>query len=123
MPWWEAILDSLAVVAVLLLFGFVFLFVRRRWLGRAGGAFECSVRTRIPKNVGGPRGWTLGLGRYTGDNLEWFRVFSFSPRPRHVFAAMRRSSAGGLRMVLRRSRCTRASVIDVDPTPHSSSWR
>lgn len=85
MPWWEAILDSLAVLAVLLLLGFLTLFVRRRWLGRFGGTFDCSIRTKIPKNPATPRGWTLGVGRYTGDQMEWFRIFSFSPRPRHVF--------------------------------------
>lgn len=85
MPWWEAILDSLGAVVVLAALGVVGLFLRRRWLGRFGGTFECSVRLRIPKNSGSPRGWTLGVGRYTGDQLEWFRIFSYSPRPRHVF--------------------------------------
>ncbi|HEY1117149.1 MAG TPA: DUF2550 domain-containing protein, partial [Acidimicrobiales bacterium] len=28
------------------------------------------------------RGWVLGLGRYRGERLEWFRIFSPSPRPR-----------------------------------------
>ncbi len=28
------------------------------------------------------RGWTLGIGRYSGDVLECFRIFSLSPRPR-----------------------------------------
>ena len=27
----------------------------------------------------------LGLGRYDGNDLEWFRVFSFSPRPKYTF--------------------------------------
>jgi hypothetical protein len=27
----------------------------------------------------------LGLGRYAGDDLEWYRAFSYSPRPKHVF--------------------------------------
>ena len=31
------------------------------------------------------RGWVLGIGRYSGDVLEWFRIFSLSPRPRHVW--------------------------------------
>lgn len=84
MPWWEAILDSLAVLAVLLLVCFIALFVRRRWLGRSGGVFECSIRSKVPKNPASPRGWKLGVGRYTGNQFEWFRIFSFSPRPRHV---------------------------------------
>jgi hypothetical protein len=88
MPWWETILDSLGAVAALIAAAFILLFVRRRLLGRSGGTFECSVRIKPPAKSGvvsSARGWTLGLGRYSGDSLEWFRVFSFSPRPRHVF--------------------------------------
>jgi hypothetical protein len=87
--WWEALLDSLGVVTALIALGFVFLFLRRRWIGRTGGSFECSVRFTPPsRNEGAAaaRGWTLGLARYVDDNIEWFRVFSFSPRPRHVFS-------------------------------------
>jgi hypothetical protein len=88
MPWWEAILDSLGGVAALIAVAFILLFVRRRLLGRSGGTFECSVRMKPPSKqtaAASARGWTLGLGRYSGDSLEWFRVFSFSPRPKHVF--------------------------------------
>ncbi|MBA3234016.1 MAG: DUF2550 domain-containing protein [Propionibacteriales bacterium] len=88
MSWWEAVLDSLGTLAVLAGLGLVALFVRRRWLSRLGGAFECSVRMRPPGRGGGPtasRGWMLGLARYRGDDLEWFRTFSFSPRPKHTF--------------------------------------
>ena len=35
------------------------------------------------------RGWLLGLGRYSGDALEWFRIFSLSPRPRVLAAPAR----------------------------------
>ncbi|MGA8847731.1 MAG: DUF2550 domain-containing protein, partial [Nocardioides sp.] len=34
----------------------------------------------------GGRGWILGLGRYSGERLEWFRVFSLSPRPKRTWA-------------------------------------
>ena len=30
------------------------------------------------------RGWVLGVGRFSGDELQWFRVFSFSARPRRT---------------------------------------
>jgi hypothetical protein len=30
------------------------------------------------------RGWSHGLARFAGDDLRWYRVFSFSPRPRRV---------------------------------------
>ncbi len=67
---------GLLFLAGALLFGFI---VRRRWLAREGGAIEMSYRLK-PKSQG--RGWALGVGRYDGDELEWFRVFSLSTRPR-----------------------------------------
>jgi hypothetical protein len=30
------------------------------------------------------KGWVFGIARYSGDRIEWFRVFSYSPRPRRV---------------------------------------
>ncbi len=70
------------VIAVVLLVPMVFLAVRRRWLSRQGGLFDCSLRlsTKTPG-----AGWALGVARYSGDNLEWFRVFSPSLRPRLIF--------------------------------------
>jgi hypothetical protein len=53
--------------------------LRRRWLSREGGAIDMSWRLK-PRAHG--RGWVLGVGRYDGDDLEWFRVFSLSTRPR-----------------------------------------
>jgi hypothetical protein len=88
MPVWEALVDSLAVVAVLMAAVLAFLFIRRRWLSRGGGTFECSVRFTAPSKqspVASARGWTLGVGRYVDDSLEWFRVFSFLPRPQYIF--------------------------------------
>lgn len=87
MPWWEDIADLIGLVAVILAALLLALFVRRRLLGRKGGMFECSLRgrtkpTRSPSS--GARGWQLGIGRYDGDRLEWFRVFSFAPRPKIV---------------------------------------
>jgi hypothetical protein len=87
MPWWADILDVVGLLAAIALAVFVSLFVRRRVLSRQGGTFECSVRMRPPSkgSPSGARGWELGLGRYDGESLEWFRVFSFSPRPKAVF--------------------------------------
>jgi hypothetical protein len=31
---------------------------------------------------GGGKGWAYGIARYNGDQIEWFRVFSYAPRPR-----------------------------------------
>jgi hypothetical protein len=57
------------------------LFVRRSVIARRGGTVEVSLRlsTLIPG-----RGWSSGLGRFSGDDLRWYRVFSFAPRPRRV---------------------------------------
>lgn len=87
MPWWAEILDVVGLLAVIAVAVFAFLFVRRRMLSRQGGTFECSLRTKTPSKASatGARGWELGLGRYDGESLEWFRVFSFSPRPKAVF--------------------------------------
>lgn len=78
----ERALDVLAALVVLGLLALAALAVRRRMLTRGGGTFDCSMRLRQ-----GPhgQGWTLGVGRYAGDTVEWYRVFSYSPRPKRVF--------------------------------------
>ncbi|MGO4255284.1 DUF2550 domain-containing protein [Marmoricola sp. RAF53] len=75
---WQWLLDIAgAVLLLVVLYGAV-LVVRRRVLSRNGGTFELSVRVRSSE---AGRGWVLGLGRYHDDSLEWFRIFSPSPRP------------------------------------------
>jgi hypothetical protein len=82
LPIWERLLESAAVVLLLVLLLGVVLIVRRRWLSRNGGTFELSYRARASAPG---RGWLLGLGRDAGDSLEWFRIFSLSPRPKRVW--------------------------------------
>ena len=82
MPIWEWLLESAAGVLLLVLVLGVALIIRRRWLSRHGGTFELSYRARVSQPG---RGWLLGLGRYRGDRLEWFRIFSLSPRPKMVW--------------------------------------
>lgn len=82
MPVWEWLADSSGALLALAVAYVVALVVRRRWIARNGGTFEFSVRVRSGR-LG--RGWTLGVARYTGDGLEWFRVFSLAPRPRFVY--------------------------------------
>nr|WP_203672826.1 MULTISPECIES: DUF2550 domain-containing protein [unclassified Streptomyces] len=61
--------------------------LRRRLIQRPGGTFDCSLR---PAPADGEevestgKGWVYGVARYSGDRIEWFRVFSYSPRPRRV---------------------------------------
>jgi hypothetical protein len=82
MPVWQWLLDAAGVVLVVVLLYGVALIVRRRVLARHGGTFELSHRVRTDK---AGRGWVLGLGRYTPMTLEWFRIFSMSPRPKRVW--------------------------------------
>ncbi|GAB3764506.1 hypothetical protein FB382_000920 [Nocardioides ginsengisegetis] len=79
MPVWQWLLDAAGGLLLLVLCYGVALIVRRRVLSRNGGTFELSFRVR-PERAG--RGWLLGLGRYSGESLEWFRIFSLSPRPK-----------------------------------------
>src|SRR5665647_1783771 len=67
---------------VLVLLWLIWVFGRRRWLGRQGGTFDCSAR--LDTRVTG-RGWVLGVARYSGDWLEWHRVFGLSITPRLRF--------------------------------------
>lgn len=103
MPWWQWLLDAVGVLLVLLLCYGVALIVRRRLISRHGGTFELSFRVR-PDKVG--RGWVLGVGRYAGERLEWFRIFSLAPRPRCSWGRKeleyvgRRAPVGGEQMSL-----------------------
>ena len=83
MPWWQWPLDAAGGLLLLVLLYGIVLVVRRRWISRDGGTFEFSVRVRSTR---AGRGWLLGVGRYSGDLLEWFRIFSLSPRPKLRFS-------------------------------------
>lgn len=74
------VLEGVAVLLVLVLLMLVALFVRRLLIAR-DGAVELSVRLYRAR-LG--RGWALGLARFSGDQLRWYRLFSFSPWPRRV---------------------------------------
>lgn len=73
-----AAVDVAIAVLVAALLVFAALVLRRRLLTRGGGTFDCSLRLE-PGARG--KGWTLGIGRYAGDALQWYRVFSLSMRP------------------------------------------
>ena len=74
------VIAFVVVASVWLVVGFAF----RRWLlSRHGGTVELSLRLR--KGTHG-RGWVLGVGRYVGDELQWFRVFSLAPRARRTLS-------------------------------------
>lgn len=77
MAWWEWLLDLSGVLLLLLVLYGAGLIVRRRVISRHGGTFELSHRIGSAEG----RGWSLGIGRYSGETLEWFRIFSLWPRP------------------------------------------
>lgn len=57
--------------------------VRRRVLQRSGGTVDLSLRLNARSRG---RGWVLGVGKFAGDELHWYRVFSLSMRPRRRLA-------------------------------------
>src|SRR6185437_12373778 len=66
---------AVLVLTALLLFGVV---SRRRFLTRDVGTFDCSLRVGSSPAA---KGWRLGVARYEADRIDWYRVFSVSPRP------------------------------------------
>src|SRR6478735_1496318 len=73
------------VVVALVVVGLFVFGLRRRLIQRSGGTFDCSLRWNVPEK-GDPssKGWVYGVARYNGDRIEWFRVFSYAPRPRRT---------------------------------------
>ena len=96
--WWMALVLVLLVVLAVLA-----LPLRRWWFTRDGGTFDCAVqlRSREPGV-----GWSLGFGRYHGEELQWFRAFSWGIRPRlrlrrgHTHAVAQRPAEGPEALVL-----------------------
>ena len=82
MPLWMWLIDSFALVVVLFLLPMIGLLVRRRVLARSGGTFDMSINRHV---AGTWKGWTLGLAVYRETELEWYRTFSLSLRPRYRF--------------------------------------
>ena len=77
------LLDVLAALVAVSLLALGLLVIRRRVITRRGGTFDCSLR--FGTGAYG-KGWVLGIGRYSGERLEWYRVFSYAMRPRRVLS-------------------------------------
>ncbi|WP_351223128.1 DUF2550 domain-containing protein [Streptomyces sp. NPDC002133] len=76
------LLVSGLIVALLVIGLFVF-GLRRRLIQRSGGTFDCSLRWNVTEERDhSGKGWVYGVSRYSGDRIEWFRVFSYAIRPR-----------------------------------------
>lgn len=82
------IIEWIGIGVLILVCALGTLFVRREIITRRGGTIELSLRlsTMVPG-----RGWSPGIGRFEGDELRWYRVFSLALRPRRVLS--RRSLA------------------------------
>src|ERR671916_1856106 len=76
---WVGVVQILGLCVLLIALSLLLLAARQRWLNRLGGNFECSLRLRVTTPGAG---WVLGGCRYSEGILEWFRFFSYSPRPR-----------------------------------------
>jgi Protein of unknown function (DUF2550) len=75
------ILEVLGICVIALLIVLFALFFRRRLLMAGGGTIR--VQVRVSTMVRG-RGWSAGIGRFVGDELRFYRMFSFGWRPKRV---------------------------------------
>lgn len=78
--WW--VIGVLAVLVAGLVLLLVGLLLRRWFLARSGVTFDMGVNRSAGPD---PSGWILGLAVYGETELEWFRTFSLSLRPRYRF--------------------------------------
>jgi len=85
------ILKAIAVGLIVVFILLAVLFLRREWFARRGGTVE--IYMRLGMMVEG-RGWAPGFARFAGDELRWYRMFSFSPRPRRILRRRDLSLAG-----------------------------
>lgn len=79
----DVLLLALAVVAGLVVLSFAAVYLRRQLLQRGGGTVELALRLN-PRPRGG--GWVAGIGRFVGDELQWYRVLSLSTGPRRTLS-------------------------------------
>jgi hypothetical protein len=77
------VLEGIGIGVFALLFGLALLFLRRGFIARSIGTIEMSLRLNT---VVAGRGWSPGIGRFAGDDLRWYRMFSFSFRPRRTLS-------------------------------------
>ncbi|HEX5597777.1 MAG TPA: DUF2550 domain-containing protein [Micromonosporaceae bacterium] len=87
------VLEWIGIGVLILLAALALLFVRRALVVRAGGTIRLYLRV---STILQERGWSPGFARFTGDELRWYRMFSFAIRPKRVL------SRHGLAVVQRR---------------------
>jgi hypothetical protein len=76
------ILEVVGICLIALLAILSAVFIRRRLLMAGGGTIRLSVRTTT---IYPGRGWSHGIGQFAGDELRFYRMFSFAIRPKRVF--------------------------------------
>jgi hypothetical protein len=75
------IFEVIGLGVLIMLAALVLIYARREWISRSGGTIDMNMR--LSTYVHG-RGWAPGVGRFIGDELRWYRMFSFGVRPRKV---------------------------------------
>ena len=76
----RSVLDDAGFSVLLVSVFCIVLIVRRLVLRRGGAVLDLCVRPR-----GAHGHWVLGLARYSGDTLEWYRILGLSARPSRSF--------------------------------------
>jgi len=96
-------LEIVAAIAAVVVVPLLLLSLRRWLLSRGGGTVDLSLRLKDDPHG---RGWVLGVGRFDGDALQWYRVFSPALRPRRTLSrrdlavVSRREPVGAERLAL-----------------------
>ena len=77
------VLEVIGIAVLIVLAGLLMIFARREVISRHGGTIDMNMRlsTFAPE-----RGWAPGLGRFVGDELHWYRLFSLAIRPRRTLS-------------------------------------
>ncbi|WP_018216776.1 DUF2550 domain-containing protein [Salinispora vitiensis] len=77
------IVEGVGIGIAVVVGALLILFVRRALVTRSGGIIRLSVRTSAMLDG---RGWAPGFGRFVGDELRLYRMFSLALRPRRTLS-------------------------------------
>ena len=77
------IVEGIGIGFAIIVVALLILFIRRALFMRSGGIIRLSVRVNT---ILDGRGWSPGFGRFVGDELRWYRMFSFALRPKRVLS-------------------------------------
>lgn len=77
------VVEWIAIGVLIVLVGVAALFVRRALVVGTGGTIRLNLR--LSTMLDG-RGWSPGFARFAGDELRWYRMFSFAIRPKRVLS-------------------------------------